>query len=45
MKNPGDRINDHLNERVSFLHFQYDSYDEMVNEVKDYKSLIVVEME
>ena len=45
MKNPGDRINDHLNERVSFLHLQYDSYDEMVNEVKDYKSLIVVEME
>ncbi len=45
MKNVGDTIDDHMNERIAFLHFEYDSYDEMVNSVKDYARLIDVELE
>lgn len=45
MKDIGDTIDDHLNERVAFLHYQYDSYDEMVNDVKHYMDQIVVEVE
>lgn len=45
MKEIGDRIEDYLNERVAFLHFEYDSYDEMVNSVKDYMSRINVVIE
>ena len=45
MKKSGDEIRDCLNERVAFLHFQYDSYDEMVSSVREYKNQIVVEIE
>lgn len=44
MKEPGDSITDYLNERVAFLHFQYDTYDEMVNSIKEYQQKIVVEL-
>lgn len=45
MKQPGDMITDHMNERVSYLHFQYDSYNEMTDSVNDYNKQIVVEVE
>ena len=45
MKNPGDSITDYLNERVAFLHFQYDSYDEMVKEVGMYRDTIEVHID
>lgn len=45
MKNIGDRIEDHMNERVAFLHFEYNSYDEMVCSVRDYGKLIDVTIE
>lgn len=45
MKENGDRIEDHLNERVAFLHFEYDSYEEMVNSVKHYMNRIEVVIE
>ena len=45
MKNVGDRIDDHMNERIAFLHFEYDSYEEMTQEVKEYTKLINVELE
>lgn len=45
MKETGDRIEDHMNERIAFLHFEYDSYDEMINNVKDYGRLIDVTLE
>ena len=44
MKNIGDDITDHLNERVAFLHFEYSDFDEMQREVKDYYSKIKVEL-
>lgn len=45
MKNIGDRIDDHMNERIAFLHFEYDTYEEMAQEVKEYTKLIDVELE
>lgn len=45
MKNPGDKIEDHLNERVAFLHFEYENYDEMVKEVSLYRNKINVLLE
>lgn len=45
MKHPGDSIDDHLNERVAFLHFQYDSYNEMRESINKYRNEIVVELE
>lgn len=45
MKEIGDRIEDHLNERVAFLHFEYDSYEEMVKSVSDYMKRIEVVIE
>lgn len=45
MKKPGDMISDHMNERVSFLHFQYDDYAEMVNDVSNYNREIEVVVE
>ena len=44
MKNIGDDITDHLNERVAILHFEYSDFDEMQREVKDYYSKIKVEL-
>ncbi|MCR5508146.1 MAG: hypothetical protein K6F34_05615 [Lachnospiraceae bacterium] len=40
----GERINDHLQQRVEFLHFQYDDYDEMCREVARYNDRIIVEV-
>lgn len=45
MKNVGDKIEDHMNERIAFLHFEYDSYDEMTNSLKDYEKFIDVTLE
>lgn len=44
MKEPDDVITDHLNERISFLHFQYDDYDEMQSAVSTYYDKIKVEL-
>ena len=40
MKNIGDEIEDYMNERIAFLHFEYNTYEEMTNKVKDYDKLI-----
>lgn len=45
MKNAGDKIEDHMNERIAFLHFEYSSYDDMVNSIKDYGKLINITLE
>ncbi|MBQ7945246.1 MAG: hypothetical protein IJ280_00830 [Bacteroidales bacterium] len=45
MKSIGDRIEDHMNERVAFLHFEYNSYEEMNSCVRDYNKMIKVEIE
>lgn len=45
MKKVGDRIEDHMNERIAFLHFEYNSYEEMVSSVKEYSKLINVDIE
>lgn len=45
MKQLGEKIDDHLNERIAFLHFQYDSYQEMVDSVKEYNNQIKIELE
>ena len=45
MKNSGDMITDYMNERISFLHFQYGDYAEMCDEVSTYNREIVVEVE
>lgn len=44
MKEPGDEISDYLNERVAFLHFQYDDYAEMQSSVATYNNRIKVEL-
>lgn len=45
MKKSGDVIEDHLNERVAFLHFAYDNYEKMLKEVPLYLNQIEVELE
>lgn len=42
MKRPGERITDYNNERVAFLHFEYNNYDEMIEEAKAYYDRIKV---
>lgn len=42
MKQPGEFINDYMNERVAFLHFAYDDYNEMTEAVKEYRNRIEV---
>lgn len=44
MKIPGDEILDYQNERIAYLHFKYDSYQEMVDSVKEYGRQIVIEV-
>ena len=45
MKQIGDRIDDHLNERVAFLHFMYDSYEEMCSSLQIFRNQIIVDVE
>ena len=45
MKQPGDEIADHLNERVAFLHFEYDNMADMCRDVKSYYDRINVDVE
>lgn len=45
MKQSGDVIEDYLNERVAFLHFAYDDFQQMQDDIKDYYSKINVEIE
>ena len=44
MKQAGDDITDYNNERVAFLHFAYDSYDEMEYAVQTYYQRIQVNL-
>lgn len=44
MKEIGDKIEDYMNERIAFIHFQYDHYDEMIrdiNELNDHVKVVV----
>lgn len=44
MKQLDDKIEDYLNERVAYLHFQYDSYEEMVRSVPEYRNQIQIDI-
>lgn len=44
MKEPGDDIIDHLNERVAYLHFEYNDFEEMQSSVATYFDKINVEL-
>lgn len=41
----GGKINDYLNERVAYIYYKYDNYDEMINEVKTFNDRITIEFE
>lgn len=41
----GGRINDYLNERVAYIYYKYDNYDEMIEAVKTFNDHIKVEFE
>lgn len=43
--NNGDTVTNHLNERIAYLFYQYDSLDEMNEAVVKFNSQITVEME
>lgn len=45
MKKVGDEIVDHLNERIEFIHFQYDTYYEMMNDIRCLNDLVMVDVE
>ncbi len=45
MKNIGDKINDFLNERIAYIHFRYDHYEDMINDVHDLNTLVQVSVE
>ncbi|MGM9831111.1 MAG: acetyl-CoA carboxylase biotin carboxylase subunit family protein [Paludibacteraceae bacterium] len=44
MKHAGDYITDYNNERVAFLHFAYDNYDEMEQAVQTYYQRIKIDL-
>ena len=40
---PGERLNDLMNERIAYIYYQYDSYEEMVNVVSDMNERIHID--
>lgn len=42
---PGDTIKDYLNERISYLYYQYDNKDKMNSDVKQYNKWIQINMD
>ena len=42
---PGDKINDYLNERIAYIYYTYDLYDEAIKAVSYINQLIDIKME
>lgn len=45
MKQPGDRIKDHMNERIAYLYYQYDNAEEMNAAVVKFNDMIKIDIE
>lgn len=45
MLQPGDRLNDYLNERIAYIHYTYEDREEMIQAAKTFNDLIKIEFE
>lgn len=45
MLKPGERLNDHMNERVAYIYYKYDNYDEALDAVLHFNDNINIEFE
>ena len=43
MIKPGENINNHLNERIAYIYYKYDNYDEALNDVLHMNDNIKIE--
>lgn len=45
MLKPGERLNDHMNERIAYIYYKYDNYDEALDAVLHFNDNINIEFE
>ena len=45
MLQPGERLEDYMNERVAYIYYKYDNYDEALEAVRHFNDNIKIEFE